>query len=125
MQHDPQTLSRIFKALGDPTRLEILRLLGKSCGDGCRFQDGSTVSEIADRFGLALSTVSHHLKELRGAGLIVCEKKGRWVCCSTNFEALERLQSFLRWAVAGSEPSAGGREDAARQRRDQPAGEPR
>ena len=91
-------LARIFKALSDPNRLAILELLRKECGGSCRLDcgdDGSTVSAIADRFDIALSTVSHHLKELKNAGLIECVKRGQWVHCAPNVEALRRIEAFV------------------------------
>ena len=88
-------LARIFKALSDPNRLAILQMLRQECGGSCRFDAGSTVGEIAEEFDIALSTVSHHIKELRTAGLIVCEKKGQWVCCSANPGVLEKMRAFL------------------------------
>jgi DNA-binding transcriptional ArsR family regulator len=39
--------------------------------------------------------VSHHLKELRTAGLVTCEKQGQRVHCSVNWGVLEELQRFL------------------------------
>ena len=91
-------LAKIFKALSDPNRLAILELLRKECGGSCRLEggmDGSTVSAIADCFDIALSTVSHHLKELKNAGLIDCVKRGQWVHCAPNAEALRRIERFV------------------------------
>ena len=91
-------LARIFKALSDPNRLAILDLVRKRCGKGCRLSaedEGNSVSAIAEEFDLALSTVSHHLKELRNAGLIRCEKRGQWVYCAPNDEVLKKIESFL------------------------------
>ena len=54
-----------------------------------------TVTEIAKEFDLALSTVSHHLKELRNAGLILCEKQGQRIHCRIDEEMLASLHDFL------------------------------
>ena len=56
----------------------------------------NTVSRLADQFDLSLSTVSHHLKELRMAGLIVCEKRGQTVYCAPNEEVLRKLENYLK-----------------------------
>ena len=91
-------LSRIFKALSDPNRLAILALIRERCAGGCRLSaedEGNSVSAIADEFDLALSTVSHHLKELRNAGLIVCEKRGQWVYCAPDEDALKEIADFI------------------------------
>jgi ArsR family transcriptional regulator len=93
----PDELSRIFKALADPNRLAILQRLRECCGPGCCLpeDDEGTVSVLAQRLGLAVSTVSFHLKELRTAGLITCEKRGRYVHCAVNPEAMRRIQEFV------------------------------
>ena len=91
-------LAAIFKALSDPNRLAILQMLRDECVGECRFEaaeGGKTVSEIAGCCEVGLSTVSHHLKELRQAGLIDCRKRGQWIFCSPNPEALAAVRQFL------------------------------
>lgn len=91
-------LARVFKALSDPHRLAILQLLRERCADGCRVSEpesGNTVGDIAEGFDLSLSTVSHHIKELKNAGLIVCEKRGQWVHCAPDRRVLEKIEEFL------------------------------
>lgn len=97
-----ETLAAVFKALGDPTRLGIFQTL---CGcahalevdeeGGCRPAGSLSVGEVCCRLGGSMSTVSHHLKELRLAGLIRTEKRGRWIYCSVNPAALELVRRFL------------------------------
>jgi len=92
-------LARVFKALGDENRLAIFQLLRERCAGGCEVsEDGAdrTVSELAKDFDLALSTVSHHLKELRNAGLVICEKRGKQVHCRVNDLLLQELEGFMR-----------------------------
>ena len=91
-------LARVFKALGDPTRLAIYEIVRE--GADPREGHSSTeiehsISQIAARFDLTLSTVSHHIKELRGAGLIRCERHGQSIFCSAEPDVLEEVQSFL------------------------------
>ncbi len=62
--------ARVFKALAEPHRLRILKML--EVRPLC-------VCEITDILGLATSTVSRHLAVLREAGLISDEKDGKWV----------------------------------------------
>ena len=65
--------SKFLKALSDPERLRIVQCL----------QSGAlTVGEIAQQVGSPIANVSHHLKQLRIAGLIAGKKKGRWVIYS-------------------------------------------
>lgn len=95
---DTEELARAFKALSDPNRLKILQLLRECCNGCCSPSEGddNSVSKIAERFDLALSTVSHHIKELKMAGLIVCEKRGQTVYCGPNREVMEKLEAFLK-----------------------------
>ena len=61
-------MAKVFKALGDPTRLAIFELVRDCNSDGCSDdQVSDNLTEIAERFGLSLSTVSHHVKELRSS----------------------------------------------------------
>ena len=97
--HTAKGLSRVFKALGDENRLAIFQLLRERCAGGCEVsEDGAdrTVTEIAKDFDLALSTVSHHLKVLRNAGLVICVKHGKQVYCRVNATLLQDLEAFMR-----------------------------
>jgi DNA-binding transcriptional ArsR family regulator len=94
-------LAKIFRALGDPSRLAIFELVRDCCSaDSPHSADDlrSSVSEIAKQFNLSLSTVSHHLKELRTAGLIRCERQGQHIFCSVDPEALGIVEQFLQGA---------------------------
>jgi DNA-binding transcriptional ArsR family regulator len=92
-------LAAIFRALGDPSRLAIYELIRDCCGGESDHSAGDlrqSVSEIAKRFDLSLSTVSHHLRELRLAGLIRCERRGQHILCSVDPDALAAVDQFLR-----------------------------
>lgn len=92
-------LVAVFKALADENRMAIFQLLRQRCGAGCEVsKDGldRTVGELAKDFDLALSTVSHHIKELRNAGLVICEKHGKQVHCRVNSTLLKDLEGFVR-----------------------------
>lgn len=98
-----ELIAEKFKALGDPTRLAIFQFI-RSCGanveideqtgDCCQVSE-TCVGDICCHFDVVPSTVSHHLKELRGVGLINMEKRGRWVYVTVNEEALAQLNRFL------------------------------
>lgn len=94
-------LAQVFRALGDPSRLAIFEFVRECCAE----EDGqahstadlrNSVTEIAKRFDLSLSTVSHHLKELRTAGLIRCERDGKRIFCSIDPEVLGQVEQFFR-----------------------------
>ncbi len=101
--NDSGSLAKIFRALANPQRLAIYERLREGalhCRPGK--DPAMCVCHIAGGFTLALSTVSHHLKELRDAGLIRCEKRGQWVYCSINPEAAEKVEAFFK----GTRPRA-------------------
>jgi len=99
-QTDTDTLLRIFKALSNENRLEIFNLVRQGVGNCCNVDElgdrCSCVCDIGAEMNLALSTVSHHLKELRNAGLIHCQKRGQWVFCTVNENALGLIGEFLK-----------------------------
>jgi ArsR family transcriptional regulator len=70
LQGDAATVAARFKALADPTRVEIVRRL--SCCEECCVCDLNAV------FDLAQPTISHHLKVLRDAGLVEAQRRGTW-----------------------------------------------
>jgi len=90
-------IAKLFKALGDPTRLAIFQLV-RECGrDGCTEDEAAdSLSGIAERFDLSLSTVSHHVKELRTSGLITCEKQGQRLYCRVAPGVLQELERFAK-----------------------------
>ena len=82
-------LARKFKALGDPVRLRMLSLVaGHEGGQAC-------VCDIAGSFDLTQPTISHHLKVLREAGLLDCQRRGTWVYCWVVPAALHQLSAVL------------------------------
>ena len=93
-------MAKVFKALSDPTRLAIFELVRDCSSDGCSDDQASdNLTEIAERFGLSLSTVSHHVKELRSSGLITCEKRGQRLHCWVDPEVLRELGAFAKGSV--------------------------
>ncbi|MEV6505494.1 metalloregulator ArsR/SmtB family transcription factor [Streptomyces sp. NPDC051642] len=83
-------LAKVFKALGDPVRLRLLSMIA-SHGEGGEV----CVCELTPAFDLAQPTISHHLKLLRQAGLIDCERRGTWVYYWALPDVLDRLAGFL------------------------------
>lgn len=100
----------MFKALGDPTRLQIFEFLRECCcpvavddtGD-VRPAVGPTVGEVCCRVtgaGQINSRISFHLKELRLAGLITVERRGKNMICGVNHHAAEALADYLKGPVS-------------------------
>lgn len=94
-------LAQIFSALGGETRVQLLLLLQNkalSCSDPatCDLSERCCdVSELVEATGLAISTISYHLKELRRAGLIQTHRRGKHIYCSINEGTAARLAQFF------------------------------
>lgn len=88
-QKQAAKLAKVFKALGDPVRLRLLSMIAAREGEVC-------VCEMTPAFELSQPTISHHLKLLRQAGLIDCERRGTWVYYWVLPAALDSLGAFLR-----------------------------
>lgn len=83
-QVDVQELADLFKVLGDPTRIRIVQqLLNKEM----------CVTDIAEAMGMGQSAISHQLRVLRQARLVVFRKKGKTVYYSLNDEHVVMLLS--------------------------------
>lgn len=97
-------MNESFKALADPTRRQIIRLL--------REKD-RTAGEIADYFQMTKPSISHHLSALKHAGLVQDERKGQFIVYSLDTTVLEEVLGwFLELTGAGknseAEPQAAG-----------------
>jgi ArsR family transcriptional regulator len=67
---EAEQLAKVLKAVAEPARLQLLSLI-RSAGEAC-------ACDLNDPVGLSQPTVSHHLKVLADAGLIVREQRGQW-----------------------------------------------
>lgn len=82
-------MAPVLGALADPVRLRIVSMLldtpdGSACG-----------CDLEEPIGLSQPTISHHLKVLREAGLVVGERRGRWVYYSVVPAALDEIADAL------------------------------
>lgn len=78
-------MNKVFKALNDPTRRDILEMLKEK---------DMTAGEIADQFDFSKPTISHHLDLLRQADLVISIKKGQYVYYSLNASVLDDI---VKW----------------------------
>lgn len=86
-----------LRAVSDPTRREILKLLGEG---------PMRAGEIAGRFEIGMPTVSHHLSVLRLAGLVHVQRQGRILMYSLEPRALhEFLWELLEYFGAPAPPA--------------------
>ena len=86
-------LAGVFRALSDPNRLAIYELI-RARDDASVEELERSITALAREFELSLSTVSHHVKELRQAGLIRCVKRGQTVYCQPDPDALAAIERF-------------------------------
>ena len=77
----------VFKAISDPTRREILRLLGEG---------EMTAGQLAERFDMTKPTMSHHFGVLKEADLIRSRREAQTIWYALNTTV---LQDVLRWAL--------------------------
>lgn len=87
-----------FKALGDERRMQIMRMIAQN--------PGICSCKILEEFEMSQSTLSHHMKLLCDAGLVSCEREGRWTHYTLRHEgfdsAMEALVSLKREAEASA-----------------------
>ncbi len=91
-------LSAVFRALSDPNRLEMLRLICAQRGPIC-------VCDVNERFDLSQPTISHHLRVLREAGLVRASRAGIWSFYApepAGLALLERAPELLGTPAAGA-----------------------
>lgn len=78
--------ARLFHALSDVTRLDIVRLLRN--GEKC-------VCDLTDALDAAQSRLSFHLKTLKDAGIVDDRREGRWIYYTLNADGIGRLEKIL------------------------------
>ncbi len=76
----------IFKALGDETRVNVIKILSKENKCAC---------QILEAFNISQSTLSHHMKILTDSGLVVAKKEGKWVYYKINEDMFTQLKFFF------------------------------
>lgn len=79
-------MNKVFKALNDQTRREILRLLKEK---------DMTAGEIADAFNITKPSISHHLDILNQADLVTSEKRGQYVIYALNTTVLDEVMQWI------------------------------
>jgi ArsR family transcriptional regulator len=83
-----QQFSNDLQILAHPIRMQILDILGRSAGQVC-------VCDLESALPVKQPTVSHHLRLLREAGLIDCERRGLWAYYFVQREALTALRARI------------------------------
>lgn len=92
---DAAQLAVLFRALGEPARLQVLSLIAaQPTGEAC-------VCELTEPLGLSQPTVSHHLKVMYEAGLLQKERRGTWIYYRLVPERLKGLQQIFAMPING------------------------
>jgi ArsR family transcriptional regulator len=86
---DSATAARLFKALGDPVRVELVGLVRRTEEQEACFCD------LADQFDMPQSSLSHHLKILVQAGVLSRERRGTWSWYRIDNAAIDTLAAVL------------------------------
>jgi ArsR family transcriptional regulator, arsenate/arsenite/antimonite-responsive transcriptional repressor len=80
-------MNLLFKALGDPTRRQIIELLRKK---------DMTAGEIAEYFSISKPSISHHLDLLRQANVVLSIKEGQFITYSLNTTVFDEM---VKWVI--------------------------
>lgn len=88
-------MSVALRAVADPNRREILRLLGKKGQCSIGRSTGLCAADIVAKIRLAQPTVSHHMRVLLQAGLVQVQKVGTWMWYHRNDVAIKKLRREL------------------------------
>lgn len=91
-------MNRVYEALADPTRREILSMLSR--GD-------LSAGEIAEAFAISKPSISHHLSVLKQADLVEARREGQSLIYTIHTTVLEDALSSLMGLVRVGEPEAG------------------
>lgn len=86
MFHDHAQIDRMFHALADPARRQMMERLSRG---------PASVSELAEPFDMSLSAVAQHLRLLQASGLIASEKIGRVRTCRIEPKALRTVEQWI------------------------------
>ena len=79
-------MNSVFKALNDPTRREILKLLQEK---------DMTAGEIVEKFHISGPSISHHLDLLKQAKMVTAEKDGQFIYYSLNTTVVDEILKWL------------------------------
>jgi ArsR family transcriptional regulator len=86
-----ETVANLLKALSDPVRVRLMSMIAAV--------DEACVCDLNAPFDVSQPTISHHLKVLRGAGLVDSERRGTWVWYRARREALDAVGELFTGAL--------------------------
>lgn len=90
MMHDKvQYMAEVFKALGDPTRLRIIRMLASN------MENNLCVADLAKKIGVSQPAASQHIKILKNIGILEANREGYRVFYNINVDTLTTHKSNI------------------------------
>ncbi|MCY1703775.1 ArsR/SmtB family transcription factor [Deinococcus sp. SL84] len=92
---DFDTSAELFKALADPNRLKVLKLLAAPQANSCAPTGTVCACDLEDLLGLSQPTISHHMRLLVRVGLVTATKRGKWTDYTLNAEGFAEVRSLL------------------------------
>lgn len=92
---DTKELARVMKALSNPNRLELYLEIVKKNDASFKAGGECFITDIMGSFNVGAPTISHHLKELSNAGLIITERRGKYLAARVNREMIEEVNAIL------------------------------
>jgi len=96
--HERQLVAAL-KAIGDPTRLKILRILKQRGRCSLGKPVGMCACDIEEQVKLSQPTISHHMTVLTQAGLVRAEKHGLWRWYQRNEKSLKELAETIKGSI--------------------------
>ena len=84
-----------MKALSNPNRFEIFMEISKSNQSSYEEEEECFVYNIMEKFNIGAPTISHHLKELSNADLIITERKGKFLIARINEQTLKKFSDVI------------------------------
>ncbi|WP_195968759.1 ArsR/SmtB family transcription factor [Enterococcus faecalis] len=91
---DYELTAKVFKALGDPKRVQIVDML--SCGERC-------ACDLLEHFDFTQPTLSHHMKVLMNAGIVQARKSGTWHNYSLNADNMKVLSGIIQTIIQNTD----------------------
>ena len=95
---DAQDISHMLGAISQPTRYEIMHILGKDARDG---GNGLAAGVLAEQLGVQPATLSFHLKDMNLKGILSQRREGRNIIYSANLPALLGVLEFVLSDICG------------------------
>lgn len=92
---DTKKITKIMKALSNPNRFELFMEISKRSQSSYEGED-CFVYDIMEKFNIGAPTISHHLKELANADLIITERRGKLLVARINEQTLKEFSDVIK-----------------------------